>query len=496
MMNIKQPALAFLLIAAIAPAFAQDQASITLGETSSGQGITLKEPDGAATSVVTKGGKEARSTQPSSGQTGGFMYFDVDNTFAHEGSVQDLYVTVEYFDEGADQFELDYDSVGSGVDPEADSVKPAQGGARLSKYDTKKWLTYTFHLPDAYFGNREPGDSDFRINDLTWDDVNQVPVDGEGPEIIRSITLSKTEPNPLHIKYASGPIKLDGKLDDPAWANATSFQLNSAAQDVIRPSAWQGPSDYTLNAKLLWDNDYLYLGFDVTDDAPRVNNDNGGQAWMGDGVEVYLGYDQSQPNRTAYIQGEDFQLVMTAGQNPTWGVFSSGANIYSPMEGDPYQPQDHLVIADSPTGYVLEARVPWGMLSDADGNPHKAPVPGQSIGFDIFGNDGDDPSAPNQEIAMGLTGRPGAWGNPSAWESVVMDPPAASGGGTAVKPGDLNGDGSVNVQDATISLRIAVGLLTPTDAQKAAGDANHDGSWNVQDATLILRAAVGLGTLS
>jgi hypothetical protein len=64
------------------------------------------------------------------------------------------------------------------------------------------------------------------------------------------------------------------------------------------------------------------------------------------------------------------------------------------------------------------------------------------------------------------------------------------------KLGDLNGDGAVNVQDATLSLRIAVGLLTPTDAQKAADDANHDGKWNVQDATLILRAAVGLGTLS
>jgi len=61
--------------------------------------------------------------------------------------------------------------------------------------------------------------------------------------------------------------------------------------------------------------------------------------------------------------------------------------------------------------------------------------------------------------------------------------------------GDLNGDGKVNVQDATTSLRIAVGLITPSDAQKAAGDVNHDGKWNVQDATQILRAAVGLVTL-
>jgi hypothetical protein len=57
--------------------------------------------------------------------------------------------------------------------------------------------------------------------------------------------------------------------------------------------------------------------------------------------------------------------------------------------------------------------------------------------------------------------------------------------------GDLNADGKVNVQDATLSLRIAVGSVTPTDAQKAAGDVNKDGKWNVQDTTLILRFAVG-----
>jgi hypothetical protein len=58
--------------------------------------------------------------------------------------------------------------------------------------------------------------------------------------------------------------------------------------------------------------------------------------------------------------------------------------------------------------------------------------------------------------------------------------------------GDLNGDGRANVQDATLALKIAVGLQNPTDAQKTAGDANGDGLLNVQDATLILKKAVGL----
>jgi len=63
-------------------------------------------------------------------------------------------------------------------------------------------------------------------------------------------------------------------------------------------------------------------------------------------------------------------------------------------------------------------------------------------------------------------------------------------GGPTGGSGDLNGDGKVNVQDATLSLNIAVGNLQPTDAQKTAGDFNGDGKLNIQDTTLILNKAV------
>jgi hypothetical protein len=82
----------------------------------------------------------------------------------------------------------------------------------------------------------------------------------------------------------------------------------------------------------------------------------------------------------------------------------------------------------------------------------------------------------------------------ATWSDFQLEAATLASTPPAVKPGDLNGDGTVNVQDATLSLRIAVGLLTPSDAQKTAGDVNNDGKWNVQDATLILRIAVGLAT--
>jgi hypothetical protein len=407
-------------------AFAQNSVTNILGAVNKETGLFLKEPEGGATSLVTKGGSAARSTQPPEGLTGGFMYFATDPAFANNGNVDALYVTVEYFDEGTDRFKLEYDAQPDPdfPNPDTDPFTPAQAGQALAKYDTRKWITYQFHLANVYFGKRQPGEADFRVNDMSVDAAG-FPVEGEGPEIIRKVVVSKTEPIPLHIKYTTKPIRLDGVLDEAAWAEAQPFLVDSAAQDVIQPSQWRGPDDYSLDARYAWDDQYLYLGYDVTDDVPRVSLDDPAQAWNGDGTEVYFGFDQSRPGRTAYLPDTDFQVAITVGPNPTWEVLQGGAIIWTPTEGGPFQPADNVVVKDQPGGYLLEARVPWAMLVGPNGKTNPPPVPGQLFGFNVFGNDGDNPEAPAQEKAMGFTKRPRAYLDPSAWATVQMDPPPA-----------------------------------------------------------------------
>lgn len=58
-----------------------------------------------------------------------------------------------------------------------------------------------------------------------------------------------------------------------------------------------------------------------------------------------------------------------------------------------------------------------------------------------------------------------------------------------------NGDGKVGIPDATIGLRIAVGLQQATADQLAASDLNGNGRIEIAEVTQILRAAVGLATL-
>jgi hypothetical protein len=478
-------ALASVLLTA--PATAQDQVSITLGNPNKESGITLLEPADGATSIVTIGNVVARSTQPPAGKTGGMMYFNVDNAFAADGSIPDLYITVEYYDQGTDGWLLEYDA--SGDNPDTDPYTAAEGGSPIVKYDSKKWVQHTFHITNAYFGGRQTGGADFRIRDMTVDPTTGGAVEGEGPEIIRSVTITKVAPIAWHIKYTDIPIVIDGKLDDPAWKDAQVFRIDQASQDVIRPSKWRGVNDFSADARFAWDKDYLYVSYDCVDDVPRCNTDVSNLVWNGDSNEVYFGFDQSKPARTSYITGQDFQIVMSAGPSPNWAVFSMGGVVQSVDQGNLPEPTGNLVVVDktNPSGYILEARIPWSMLLDQNGKPHTAPAPGQLVGFNVFANDGDNPDAPAQEKAMSFTGRPGAWGNPSAWATVQMDPPEAK-----VMLGDLSGDGKVTIADVTIALRCAVGLLTPSPAQLKAGALHGGDKIAISDVTRILAFAVGL----
>jgi len=68
-----------------------------------------------------------------------------------------------------------------------------------------------------------------------------------------------TEP-PQHYACprASGPIAIDGRLDDPAWQNAPWTRSFVDIEGARKPQPPLKPQ-----AKMLWDNDYLYIGAEL-----------------------------------------------------------------------------------------------------------------------------------------------------------------------------------------------------------------------------------------
>ncbi len=67
-----------------------------------------------------------------------------------------------------------------------------------------------------------------------------------------------------------------------------------------------------------------------------------------------------------------------------------------------------------------------------------------------------------------------------------------TGGAAPAIPGDVDGSGEVNITDALLALRAAMGVIELTPEQLAAADMNGSGTAEVSDAIIILRMAMGL----
>lgn len=88
------------------------------------------------------------------------LCFDVDDSFCYFDP-RSFMVAVEFLDQGEGTFSLEYDSGDRKLPAEQRAVKSA-GSVRFT--GSGEWKTETFQLPDAAFGNGQPGGSDFRLS--------------------------------------------------------------------------------------------------------------------------------------------------------------------------------------------------------------------------------------------------------------------------------------------------------------------------------------------
>jgi hypothetical protein len=127
-----------------------DAVSVDLGSPDAEDGISHISTGDGDTVPWTIGGHVCRENASASD---GFMYFNVADAFAFQGSKPNLYITIDYYDLGTGVIGLNYDAIAS--------PWTTQVGPTLS--NTLTWKSYTFHITDAYFGNRENYGADFRV---------------------------------------------------------------------------------------------------------------------------------------------------------------------------------------------------------------------------------------------------------------------------------------------------------------------------------------------
>ncbi|MEO7841853.1 MAG: caspase family protein [Anaerolineales bacterium] len=148
------------------------------------KGLSLDTGGDVDTQIVTASGSQARRTGTGKilssldGNTTGdsFMQFFVDDSIMYAGTPTTfVLIEIEYFDQGIDDFNVDYDAMGN--------VGIYKNGmftdtCKITKGNTLVFKIATFAIKDARFADRDNG-ADFRITDH-----------GDGAEIIRLVRVT------------------------------------------------------------------------------------------------------------------------------------------------------------------------------------------------------------------------------------------------------------------------------------------------------------------
>lgn len=200
-------------------------------------------------------------------------------------------------------------------------------------------------------------------------------------ELSTGVQLQVSE---LSVGRASAPITIDGRLDEAAWASAavTNALVNTAS------GAAAGTTDAHASARLLWDEQNLYVAFEVTDENlvdPSTARDN--HLWEHDAVEVMIDPDGDAANYFEFQVSPNNQHFDTRYDHP---------RDPQPVGHDDFNPNIHSAVVvtgsvnnreDNDTGYVAEIAIPWADI--ANGLPHNPPQVDDTLRLNLFVMDED-----------------------------------------------------------------------------------------------------------
>ena len=156
---------------------------------------------------------------------------------------------------------------------------------------------------------------------------------------------------------------IDGKLDDPAWANAQVIDQF--------PAFWsKTPSQKATRARLVWDDHALYFAADLDDlELSSSGTKRNDRLWEGDVFELFFKphidrpeYYEFQVNPRSVIlelafpqRGFDFNLL--AARPPL------GMQAVATLRGTVNQP------GDRDQGWTVEGRIPWSVFAPSGEHP-------------------------------------------------------------------------------------------------------------------------------
>lgn len=261
-----------------------------------------------------------------------------------------------------------------------------------------------------------------RLPELSGNIINHVPLNINFVEKGGETTMNLDAGFKMMLcNKSDGKIIVDGDLSD--WPAGSGIKLDGLLQDYKVPSGlltkypqpvkWKGMSDLSATLYTMWDEQYFYLGLDITDDIFCPPPSDARNVWNYDSIQIYFdtfgdarGRNLKDYNNSDYCYTAaciDGKMQISRNQVPEWQLcfFKPGP-----------APKVKAAFKKSEKGYIYELAFPASEL-----------VPMQlknnsSIGFAILVNENDNDYR-KRVISLTAPGNE-PYRNPSAWPTMLL----------------------------------------------------------------------------
>lgn len=167
----------------------------------------------------------------------------------------------------------------------------------------------------------------------------------------------------LQVRRAPGPIRVDGKLDEPSWRGAVTTGA------FRRPDGKPLPATMGTRAKMLWDDTALYVAFLVADTAPTSSfTQRDAHLWKADAVELYLDPGSDHKNYVELLispMNVVFDALFASRRQPHFAKASKWnlTGLETAVSTGPLPGRRNAA------GWTVELRIPWAGLGAAGSAP-------------------------------------------------------------------------------------------------------------------------------
>jgi hypothetical protein len=212
----------------------------------------------------------------------------------------------------------------------------------------------------------------------------------------------------ISLNAPTSTFNADGTLTE--WAGIPFITMApSGGGYVVTNTTITNDADLSVKAYLAVDQTYLYSAFNIEDDVLATTNPT---SYQNDCPDLYIGlYNWHGVPHTSYKRGAepDYHLRFAHNRILIDGIANSDSIIGIGV--------DYAWTPKFPTGYIVEARIPWTLLAAKGGDNVFVPVEGYRIPLDFAIND-NDANATNEREGI-LTYSPynedQSWNNVSRW---------------------------------------------------------------------------------